>query len=361
MTALSRPTVAVLTLLLAAFITSVQDTTIKSLSGAYPFHEMQVIRSLSAMMVVTGYVVWQTGGLAAIADRDWAYICLRSLVLSLASICFYLTAAAMPFSEAVALYFTMPLIVALLAGPLVGERVGWHRIIAVMIGFLGVVVIVKPGSAVFEPVALLGLFASIGYGVGNLMVRAFSTPVATSVIAFYMNLFFLLTGGALAALFGTGWLETGGHPSLAYLTSPWVMPSAWDLGLFVLVGAATGVLMILYTIPYRMADASYIAPFEYSTLLWAMLFAFLILGEVPSLDAVVGIALIAGAGLFMLAMDRYISRNRRQAGQERWHRPRGYSGPRTAMSVPLPAPQHQPTGPRRGPPGRIVRHADRRS
>lgn len=361
MMGLSRKTTAVVLILSAVLITTLQDTTLKGMSGAYPFHEMQTIRSLAAMPVVIGFLLYETRGLSALASTDWAYISLRSLVVAIASVCFYATAAAMPFPEAVALYFTMPLIVAILAGPLLGEPVRWYRLVAVVFGFLGVTIIVQPGSAVFEPASLLGIFCAVCYAIGNLMIGPLGPSVPTSVLAFYLNLFFLLTALILSLIFGFGWLETGGHASIAYLTGPWVMPTTWDLALLIAIGLSTGLLMILFTMPYRLAEVSFIAPFEYSAMLWAMLFSWLILGDIPGIKALAGNALIAGAGLFMLGMDRYTSRDRRQAGQKRWHRPRAGSGPRMDRSEPVLAGKHQSIEARRGPPGRIVRHADRRS
>ena len=157
MSGVNRPMAAVLTVLSAGAITSVQDVLIKWISGDYPFHQMQTIRCLAAMPIVIFAMLW-CEPMGALWRTGWPLVVARGLVYGLASVCFYVTATAMPFAEAVALYFTMPLLIAALAGPVLGEHVGWHRWIAVLAGFSGIVVLQRPGSGVFEPAALVGGF-----------------------------------------------------------------------------------------------------------------------------------------------------------------------------------------------------------
>jgi drug/metabolite transporter (DMT)-like permease len=147
---------AVIVICTACFVTSSQDVVIKWMSGSYPFHEMQTIRCAAALLCVTAFAL-REGGARSLAVLHLPMVLLRGALLALASAMFYLTAAAMPYSEAVALYFTMPLWVAVLAGPLLREHVPLHRWAAAGVGFAGVVLILRPSSAVFEPAALLGL------------------------------------------------------------------------------------------------------------------------------------------------------------------------------------------------------------
>lgn len=312
----NRPLAAVLTVMSAAAITSVQDVSIKGISGDYPFHEMQTIRCASAMLVVVPALLWREP-LRALWQGGWPRILGRGLVYALASICFYLTAAAMPFPEAVALYYTMPLLVAALAGPVLGEHVPLYRWIAVGGGFAGILVIMRPGSGVVEPAALIGVTCATLYAIGHLMTRRFVAGISTAVIAVHQNAMYLATGVLIALVFGWGGLEAQGHPSLVYLTRPWVSPTFADGLLMVGTGLSTGLLMVLFTLAYRLAPSSFVAPFEYSSMFWAVLFSYLILGDVPDRTAMTGIALIVGAGLFMLLMDRYITTARPSTIAER--------------------------------------------
>ena len=298
----SRKAEAVATMLAACIITALQDSTIKWMSGSYPFHEMQTIRCGVALLCVFGFVVWQ-GGLTALKAPRMPLVIFRGLLLGIASVLFYLCAAAMPYPEAVALYFTMPLLVAGLASPLMGERVPLYRWIAVGIGFCGVLVILRPGSALFEPAAFFALAAAAFYAVGNLLTRPLSGRVGLGALAFWQNFMYVAVAVVLSLAFGDGTHRMTGHVSLDYLTRGWIMPTLPDLALIVVLGISTGSLMVLYTLAYRLAESSFVAPFEYSAMLWAVLVSFLIWHQWPEPWALLGIALISAGGLFLFATD----------------------------------------------------------
>ncbi len=293
---------AVLTICAAACLTSLQDTTIKWLSTSYPFHEMQTIRCLSALPVVLLFVL-REGGLASLATPQLPMVVLRGLLLAIASVLFYLAAAAMPFPEAVALYFTMPLLIAGLAGPLLGEQVPLFRWLAVAIGFAGVVVILRPGTSLFEPAALFALASALCYALGNILTRPLAAAGAAP-LAFWQCLMYVAVAVGLASVFGTGALHTSGHVSLDYLTRGWLWAPLPDLLLIVALGLSTGILMVLFTLAYRLAESSFVAPFEYTAMFWAVLFSFAIWHQLPDATAFVGILLIAGSGLFLIAAER---------------------------------------------------------
>lgn len=322
MSGLNRPIAAILTIMSAGAITSVQDVFIKWISGDYPFHQMQTIRCLAAMPIVIFALLWREP-MSALWQQGWTRIMGRGLVYGVASVCFYVTATAMPFAEAVALYFTMPLLIAALAGPVLGERVALHRWIAVVAGFAGIVVLLRPGSGVFEPAALVGLVCATLYAVGHLMTRKLVAGISSGVMAVHQCAMYVAVAGVISLVFGWGGLEMGGHPSLVYITRPWIWLPLEDLLFVMFIGASTGLLMVLFTLAYRLADSSFVAPFEYSTMFWAMLASYLILGEVPDATTFTGIGLVMGAGLFMLFMDRYMGGQRPSNAARR-----GPEGPR---------------------------------
>lgn len=300
------PFTAALTILSAWAINSFQDVLIKSLGGAYPFHEMQAIRCLVAVPVLIATLLWREP-LCALWRHGAGSGLRRGLIYAVASLCFYLTIIAMPFAEAVAIYFTMPLIIAVLAGPMLGEAVPAYRWVAAGVGFSGVLVMLRPGMDVFEPAAAIGILSALLFAIGHLTTRRLGTTRSAAVLAVHQNAMYILTAGALASVLGWGSLELGGHPSLSYLTRAWVMPTPLDALLMLGIGLSTGLLFLLFTLAYRLADSSFVAPFEYSAMLWAVLLGWLVLGEVPDLLALCGIGLILAAGLFMLLMDRYMT------------------------------------------------------
>ena len=300
---LGRRAEAALAISLACVLSTAQDTAIKWISGAYPFHEMQTIRC-GASLILVGAFTAATGGMGSLAMPQWPLVIARGLLLALASALFYLTAAAMPYPEAVALYFTMPLLVAALSGPLLGQRVPPIRWAAVAAGLVGVLVILRPGAAAFEPAAFLGLGCALLYALGNLMTRPLSGALAPAPLAFWQNAMYLAVALALSAVFGAGERHVASHLSLDYLTRGWLWPTLPDFLLIGGLGVSTAILFGLFTLGYRRAEASFVAPFEYSAMVWAVLFSFAVWGQWPDLFAAVGIGLIVGAGLVLAARDR---------------------------------------------------------
>ena len=287
----------------ACFVSTLHDTVMKVMAGAYPFHQIQSIRCGVALVCVAAYAGY-TGQAGNIRTPHWPLAVTRGALLGLASTLFYLAAVAMPLPEAVALYFTMSLWVAVLAGPFLGERLSVARWLAVLVGFTGVATILRPGTALFEPAALLALAAALLYAIGNALTRPLATHLAAAPIAFWQNAAYVAIALALAAAFGTGSLHTDSHVSLDYLTRGWTAPSTPDLALMLGLGLATGLLMLLFTTAYRLAETSFVAPFEYSAMVWAVLFSFLVWHQLPDATALLGIGLIAGSGLFLIAAER---------------------------------------------------------
>ena len=138
--------------------TALQDAFIEDLSGSYPVHQMQVLRAGSALILT---LIWLagSGGLRLLFATPLSTLLLvRSFVLSVASLSFYTALSAMPFADTVAIYFSMPLMMAALSGLLIGEKVPLARWLAVAVAFAGVAVVLRPGSGLFEPASLIVLF-----------------------------------------------------------------------------------------------------------------------------------------------------------------------------------------------------------
>lgn len=311
----NRRAVAALTICAAVAISALQDNLIKWISGDYPFHEMQTIRCLAAMPVVVFCMLWQEGFHALRVPR-LGLVSLRGVMLSVASALFYLTAAAMPMPEAVALYFTMPLFVAALAGPCLGERVPLYRWFAVLIGFAGVVIMMRPGTGLFEPASVLGLLAALCFGTGHMMTRPLGSSVSAPTLAVYQNVYYIAVALALSLAFGPGWIDITVHPSLHYLTRGWIWPSVMDTLFICFLGTTTGILMVMFTLGYRLADSSFVAPFEYTAMVWVVLFSTLIWHQLPDSYALMGIGLVMASGLFIALMDRFFQ-SRMASGESR--------------------------------------------
>ena len=296
-----NPTLGVVYLCLGVFVFSLQDAIIKQVSGAYALTEVVFIRSCVAGPILLFLVQREAGWRSIFASR-LGTLTLRALIMFGAYTAYYMAFPALPLADAVALYFTVPLLVTALAGPLLGERTGPGVWAAVLLGFVGVMVMLQPGSGLFEPAALLSLLAAALYGVAMLMARKFGSSLSASVMAFYQNAVFLF-GSALMALvlYWGDWVQAA-HPSLSFLVRPWVLPSIIDALLIAACGVVAAAGMMLLTSAYRVARASTVTPFEYTGILWAPLWGFLFFSEVPRVTTMAGALVIVLAGLLALRM-----------------------------------------------------------
>lgn len=289
-----------LTLSAAVLVTALQDAFIKDLSGSYPVHQMQVFRAASALVLTLIWLAGSGGLRLLFATPLTKLLLVRSLVLSIASLSFYTALSALPFADAVAIYFSLPLIIAALSGLLIGEKVPLARWLAVALAFGGVAIVLRPGSGLFDPASLIVLFSTLCYAIGLMLTRPVGMRVNAAVMGVWQLVAFLVTGGILALVFGGGAFHSEAHPSLSYLTGGWVSPSAGDLAKLLGFGTGAALATFLYTAGYRVATPSFVAPFEYSGLLWASLLGFVMWGDIPPVSTIQGAALIVGAGLWMI-------------------------------------------------------------
>jgi drug/metabolite transporter (DMT)-like permease len=167
-----------------------------------------------------------------------------------------------------------------------------------------VLVMLQPGTGLFNPAALLSLISAALYGTAMLMARKMGNRLPTSVMAFYQNGFFLIGAAFAAFMLHLLGIEHATHPSVVFLVRPWVTPTLTDASLISICGmvAATGTMFL--TAAYRVAKSSTVTPFEYTGILWAPLWGFLFFAEVPKFTTFVGAGIILVAGLIAMRMAR---------------------------------------------------------
>ena len=300
-------------LLAAAFLVggvlvfSMQDVILKWISGSYPLTQAVAIRSTTAIVILLAWIACFEG-LHKIFTRRWRALAWRGTILMIAYGTYYLAFPAMKLAEVVTLFFMAPILITALGQPMLGERVSLSGWLAVLVGFAGVVVTYWPGlsgRSSLDWALLLPIAAALTYGLSAIMVRRLGPTESASVMGLYQNVMFLLWVLVLAAVFSTGWIpQTNLHPSLAFLLRPWSFESWTEVAMLVACGPISALGTVLLAQAYRLTEANFVATFEYTGLIWATLWGYVIWGEIPTLYMIAGATLIVGAGLYMLFSGR---------------------------------------------------------
>lgn len=291
--AAEQPLRAIALMLGAVFFFSVTDVSAKWLVADYSVFQLVFLRTLGAAIPIA-YLVHRQGGMAALRTRHpWRHL-LRGIVGAGAIFGFFLSFRYLPLAEAYTIFFVSPLIVTALSGPMLGEPVGWRRWAAILVGFIGVLVILRPGGAVDGIGATICVFATVCYALLMLLIRLLRRTESTATV----TISFTLVMGVLSAL-----------------ASPfvWVMPSLTDWGLFLFTGFFGGIAQILFIEALGRGSAATVAPFDYTSMIWAVLFGYLIWGDIPGWEVVIGATIIAASGLFIIYREQARKRGARAA------------------------------------------------
>ncbi|PXW68616.1 EamA-like transporter family protein [Loktanella sp. PT4BL] len=279
---------------------SINDVAIKFLSGGYALHQVVLIRSVIGLFIIMAVIVPFTSGWAIARTKRLKMHILRGLCVVFANMTFFLGLAAMPLADAVAIFFVSPLVITLFSVVFLGEVVGPRRWAAIAVGLIGVLVMMRPGTAAFQVASLLPLAAAVCYAGLHILTRRIGGTESAATMAFYIQVVFLFVGVSFGLIAGDGRFGDQSDLSLAFLFRAWSWPAVADYPIFLLIGAGTAVAGYLISQAYRVAEASYVAPFEYLALPMAVVWGIVVFDEFPDLWDFVGMALILGAGLFMV-------------------------------------------------------------
>lgn len=285
-------------------LASMQDAIVKGVSGDLPVYEAVIIRTVASLPLLMTWLFLTSSFSNLFPARMLPLLLLRSFILCTAYFGFVLSIAALPLATSVSIYFTMPFIVAALAGWFLGERVPTYRWIAITIGFAGVLLMVRPGSEAFQPAALYALWSAVGYAIGQMIGRRLSFRVEPVVIANWQNFTYFAAAvviGLVAPAFAG--LDVS-DKSLQFLIRPWVWPDTYQLLLLIIMGVLSALASAGFILAYRNAEANFVAPFEYTALLWAVLNGVVFFGDFPDSSTWSGAAIVIGAGVWMLWKDQ---------------------------------------------------------
>ena len=298
-------------ILLGMLCVTLNDVLIKRLSGDYPLHEMIFARSAIGLMVSLVIVQFEGGWRILRTDRPLLHL-LRGLLVVMANMCYFTALAVLPLAEATALFFVAPLFITVLSVPLLGERVGPFRLAAVVIGFGGVLLMLRPGGAgggagggVDRLTLLLPMLSAFFYACMQILTRRLGVASKASAMAVYIQGTFLGVSLLFLAIAGDGRLAEGvENESLVFLLRAWEWPAAEDGWLFLTLGCIAGVVGYAMSEAYRSAEAATVAPFEYVALPLAIFWGWVVFGHLPGPWVMAGIVLIVAAGLTVFLRER---------------------------------------------------------
>ncbi|WP_151718581.1 DMT family transporter [Gemmobacter serpentinus] len=311
MTALGSPAQTTLIGILCAVagpvILSVNDVAIKSLSGSYALHQVVLTRSLISILFLLGFMGLAGGYRQILTRRPLAHL-LRVSFVMLSNITYFLGLAALPLADAVAIAFVSPLVVTLLSVLVLGETVGPRRWAAVIVGMIGVMVMMRPGSGALQPAAILVFVSAFTYASTHMMTRRLRDTESAATLSFYVQCGFILVCTGMGLTVGDGHLAGSENPLLAFLFRGWVWPAMADWPAFLATGLSVAIGGLLVSQAYRLCEAAVVAPFEYSAMPLAILWGVVFFGQSPDRTAWIGIALICGAGLYVLWRETRLGR-----------------------------------------------------
>lgn len=276
---------------------SLQDLVVKLVTSDVSLWQMQAVRSVAVVIMIAALMALR-GRLVEVLPTRLRWPLLRAVVLSGAYLFFYASLPVLTLAQAGAGFFTAPIMITLLAALTMGEPLGWRRLAAVSVGFLGVFAIIRPGTDAFNPAMLLPLVAALCYAVGIVLTRWRCRDQPPYALTMVHNAFYALVGclGMLAMPlipfapeFRADW---------PFLTQGWMAAGALPLAL-VVVTAVTHMIGAQCSVQaYQITDAGRIAPFEYTYLALTPVWDVLVWGHWPDLPTVIGMVLICAAGSF---------------------------------------------------------------
>ncbi len=272
---------------------TLNDTFVKALAGDIPLFQVLFVRGIFTTLAV-GVIVWWMGALPApVARRDYGVIALR-MVGEVGAAYFFLTALFnMPIANVTAILQALPLTITLAAALVFGEPIGWRRLTAILLGFAGVLLIVRPGAADFTVYSVYVL-AAVGFvTLRDLATRRLSPGTSSMLVTFITTL-------SITVFFG-----------LASLGIDWAPMDLRATGLT--LGAAVMIIggYLFSIMVMRVGEISFVAPFRYTGLIWALVLGWLIFDEWPEPITLAGAAVVVGSGLFMLYREAQLGRKTR--------------------------------------------------
>lgn len=308
-----KATVGIAFILVGMLAISVNDMLIKQLSGDFPLHQMVFIRSTIGICFSLLLVQFE-GGFKILRTRTPLLHILRGLLIVISNMTYFTALSVIPLADATALFFVAPLMITLFSIPLLGEKVGPLRLGAVFVGFVGVIIMMRPWqssseSEVSRLILMLPVLSAITYALNQIMTRKLGMVTKASALSVYIQSMFIFVSLGFYVIAGDGHFAEGlTNQSAVFLLRAWVRPLGSDWYFLIGLGMNSAIVGYALSQAYRSASAAVIAPFEYIGLPLAVFWGWLLWGDLPGPTIAVGIVLILGSGLFVFFRERQKSR-----------------------------------------------------
>jgi len=303
MTKTSSNVTGVSFLMLSALIFSLQNIAVKWIGGDYSILEIVTFRSLIALPFTLLFYRYEgKRGLPTTQRHTLEYV--RGAFLFLSYTTHFMGLAALPLADVESIRFSAPLMITFLSVVMLGEKVGPRRWLALIVGFVGVLFIVRPGSVTFNLGSIFILISVLFYALNVMLTRRLQTTDSSATMAYYSSLVYLVAAFVLAPLPAIVGGIPDAHPSIAFLLRAWTMPTFLDWIIMSGLGLVWAGGMYCMARAYSAAQASVVAPFEYVSLPINIMWGFVIWQEIPTLMTLAGAFLTLSSGMYILYRER---------------------------------------------------------
>jgi len=270
------------------------DAAIKYASAPIGIYQSIFIRGVFAVIFI-GIAVWISKAYIHLPTRvDWRLIFWRTIAEIGATICFLVALFNMPIANITAILQALPLTVTLAASVFLGEVIGTRRIVAILVGLVGVMLIIQPGTDGFNSYSILGILATLFVTWRDLIVRRFSKQLPTVLVAF-ITATSIMVMGLIMTVFYEGWTPAGLQTYALLAFS----------GLMIFGGYFFAVETM------RHGEIGFVTPFRYSIMIWAILLGYFVFGDVPNALVLAGVAIVIGTGLYTLWREQRVTKTNR--------------------------------------------------
>jgi drug/metabolite transporter (DMT)-like permease len=273
-------------MLLGVSMFSLGDAIGKFIVASYSVSQLLLLRA-SVPLLILLTLIWRQRAALPRLERPWLQ--LLRMVLSTAEVAaFFVAVVYLPLADVITYYLACPIFVTALSAMVLREKVGWPRWSAVVVGFCGVLIALQPSAQTVSWPALIALLGSFSFAV--LMIVTRSLRATPDIV---------LAATQFAGTFSVG---------LVLAPFAWRAPGLPDLGLFVLAGCISIVALLCTNRSLKLAPASVVVPYQYSMIVWAVMFGYVVFGDVPSAATIVGAAIIIAAGLYIFIREQQLGR-----------------------------------------------------